>query len=159
MTQTFIHLDGKVNGIKDSRFARNLRASTFYKNLDKEIHDIWIKKHKRKVVHSLYLALIHGVGYSIEKYYNFLTNEYLKHCPPDNIAAGLSSLPLNYEYFDGLPDHSKPTTGRLPLTNDILYGKELYKKVLWRFTTLQVNPNDIYKEGMNLLKSSHAKVN
>lgn len=120
---------------------------------------MWRKKYNNKrIIQSLFTALIHGVSKPIIKYYNFLVNEYSRHCPPDDVITGLASLPLNYQYLDGKPDFSKPTTGRLPLNNSVIIGKNLYKNLLQQSTTLDVEPDTVYKEGFEQLNIFYPKV-
>lgn len=151
-------LVGDVSGITKSWFTSNLRSSQFYQSISAKTDKLWKRKYKKKIIQSLFGALIHGVSKPISKYHDFLVNEYSRYCPPDHVTSGLASLPLNYQYIDGDPDFSKPTTGRLPLNNSILYGKTLYKTLLPQFATFDADADEIYKEGLKQLNIFYPKV-
>ena len=88
----------------------------------------------------------------------YLDEIHIRHCPPDDVASGVSSLPLGYVYLDGSPDKTNVTTKKLPLTNGTLDGKELYKRIVPRFTTTNISPEMIFAEGEKQLNIFYAQV-
>ena len=97
--------------------------------------------------------MLHYFVIPIRKYHTYLSTEYVQNCPPDDMASGLVSLPLKNEYLSG-----RPTTQRLPVTGERLSGKNLYNKLLRKYTTLNVTAEEVYQEGMKQLNKYFPKV-
>ena len=138
--------------------SRNILNAVFYSQLDKNAEKKWRKSYGHSSVRTLYNALLHGFIFPARRYHRFLKNEYLRQCPPDHVATGLSHLPVMFEYFDGKPNFTKPTTMKLPLTGGQLDGKRLYGEVLKRYTTLNVTSEEVYQEGIKQLDIFYPKV-
>ena len=138
-------------------FARVFTAD-FYSGLEKGFKDRWEKKYGEKIYVNLLYAIYSGFTLPLLEFYKYLTEEHERHCPPDNAASGVSSLPLDFEYLDGeiLRDH--PTNKTLTLTGTELDGKYLYERAVRRFTTTDISPEDIYEEGIRQIEVFYPKV-
>eukprot|EP00111_Clytia_hemisphaerica_P000364 TCONS_00000989-protein len=138
--------------------SRNILNSVFYSQLDKDAEKKWRKSYGHSSVRTLYSTLLHGFIFPARKYHRFLQNEYLRQCPPDHVATGLSHLPVMFQYLDGKPNFTKPTTMKLPLTGGKLDGKRLYSQVLKRYTTLNVTSEEVHQEGIKQLDIFYPKL-
>lgn len=96
--------------------------------------------------------MYNGVNFS-----RYLEDEYLQHCPPSNISSGFASLPLPYVYTNGVPDLSRPTTGRLP-GGEKFSGKNAYLILLSHFTTYNITPEEVDKIADEKLKELFPQV-
>ena len=73
----------------------------------------------------------------------YLEHEHLLNCPKDeNIASGLGKLPLNFIYYDDIPDTAHPAFQTLP-TGEELRGARTYQTLMRYFTTLPITPGDL----------------
>lgn len=145
-------LDGTQD---DSRFY-NIVTSAFYEHLPKDVKEKWMKKYGRAHYQSVYDALVNGFSTNVLEFYEFLSVEHLKHCPLDEVASGVASLPLYNVYMDGKKD--RETTRVLPITGQTLDGKELYRRTVARFTTNDMTPEEIYEEGLTHASHMHEQV-
>jgi hypothetical protein len=87
----------------------------------------------------------------------YLEDDYSTHCPPSNISSGFASLPLPYVYTNGVPDLSKPTTGRLP-GGEKFNGSAAYLILLSHFTTYNITPQEVDKLADEKLKELFPQV-
>ena len=138
---------------------QNVFNKLFYSELEAGAESEWERLYGHPILKTLYIAFFHGFVIPVRRYYSYLHDDYLRHCPPDHVAAGLVHLPVSYEYLDGKPDFDKPTTTELPLIESRLNGKELYAKILKRYTTLDVTPDEVYEEGKKQVKKFFPEVN
>ena len=141
-----------LDGTMKSYFSNNINSNEFYKELLKEDTDKWYQLRKETVAASLNKALMDGFSEPLIKFHKYLVDVHYKHCPPDDIASGVSSLPLNYVYTDGIANLNHPTTKILPLVNTLLSGRDMYKKFVKSFTTTDITPEEIYDEGKKQLE-------
>ena len=88
--------------------------------------------------------------------FRFIEDEYIQHCVPENIATGLSSLPLKYIYVNGSQTNTE-TTQKLP-SGETLKGLDSYLKLLQHFTTNSQTPENIYKLGEEMLSKLYVEV-
>ena len=82
-----------------------------------------------------------------------MEKDHLRHCLPEDLASGIAELPVKFIYLDGNATSNK-TTGRLPITGDLIDGKNSYKNILPYFTTSEISPervNEIGQERLNAL--------
>ena len=136
-----------LEGTQNAYFARTVNSDSFYSQLKNETKAIWKKVHHESVRVSVARALENGFSESVIKLYEYLTKNHSRHCPPDDEASGLSNLPLEYVYFDGIKNVNRPTTKILPHTKKILDGRYLYRRIVPRFTTMDISPEEIFEEG------------
>ena len=137
---------------------QNIFNKIFYSELEAGVEGKWAKLYGHPILKTLYIAFFHGFVIPVRKYYSYLHEDYLRHCPPDHVAAGLVHLPVSYQYLDGSPDFNKPTTAKLPLVKSQLNGKALYEKILKRYTTLDVTPDEVFEEGKKQVQEFFPKV-
>lgn len=129
-------------------FSNNINSREFYKYLPRTDIAKWKLEHNNTSVRvSLNKALEDGFSKPFRKLYKYLTEEHITHCPPDDEASGISVLPLQYVYVNGKAMKDQPTTQKLPITNTKLDGNDLYRKFVKRFTTTNLTPPEIFKEG------------
>lgn len=153
-----LSLANKAEGVLKEWFAKSYLEAKYLVNLSKGVDDKWAKDHSGKNVNvSLKEALKEGVGQPLLDLINYLENEHKSHCLPNDLASGLSNLPVNYVYNKLVPDKDKPTTKKLP-TGEPLNGAESYKLIVSYFTTTDISPEEIYAEGKRQLKYFYDQV-
>ena len=145
-------------GRKAPSVSRYILTSAFYSQLDETTEAKWKQSYDHPIHHTLYASILHGFIIPARRYHQFLQTYYLRRCPPDRVATGLSNLPVRFEYLDGKPNFQKQTTMKLPLTGGELSGKRLYSKILKRYTTLNVTAHQVYDEGKKQLEFFFPKV-
>ena len=89
---------------------------------------------------------------------DYLKNDHLRHCLPHSVPSGMSSLPVDYIYEDGVRTSTR-TTKKLPLTGQPLDGRTTYVNTLPYFTTSDITPDEINKIGEDGLKALYPQVN
>lgn len=120
--------------------------------LERGVNARWRKQHDgQSVREAINQALLRGVGEPLLNLIHYLEFEHSRHCLPNDVASGLANLPVKYVYTDGVPGNK--TTGILPGTNRTLNGKETYRSILSYFTTTDITPEEIYKQGLYQLNS------
>ena len=92
-------------------------------------------------------ALVKGFGEPVLNLIHYLEYDHSRHCLPETVASGLANLPVDYVYTDGVPDMRNRTTKVLPGTGRELRGTDTYRMILSYFTTFDISPDDINKEG------------
>ena len=83
-------------------------------------------------------------GKCIQLFSRFLETDHIRHCVPDNVSSGLSSLPLPHVYVDGVVQSDQSTTQELP-SGHKLNGTRAYLKLMSIFTTLEISPSKLKK--------------
>lgn len=91
-------------------------------------------------------------------FYQYLVKNYSHHCPPDDVSSGVGGLPLDFVWINGTENRLRPTSKRLPITNALLNGKELYKLIMPRYTTTDLTPDRVYEEGIEQLNKLYPEV-
>lgn len=153
-----LSLANNAEGVLQEWFAKSYLNAKYLANLTKEVDDKWSNEHNGKNVNaSLKEALQEGVGQPLLDLINYLDNEHKSHCLPNDLASGLSNLPVDYVYNNLVPDKNKPTTKKLP-TGEPLNGTESYKLIVSYFTTTDISPEEIYKEGEKQLEYFYDQV-
>ena len=89
---------------------------------------------------------------------DYLKNDHIRHCLPHSVPSGMSSLPVDYIYEDGVKTSTR-TTKKLPLTGQPLDGRTIYVNTLPYFTTSDITPDEINKIGEEGLKALYPQVN
>ena len=153
-----LSLANNAEGVLQEWFAKSYLNAEYLANLAKGVEDKWTKDHNGKSVNaSLKEALEEGIGQPLLDLINYLDNEHKSHCLPNDLASGLSNLPVDYVYNNLVPDKNKPTTKKLP-TGEPLNGTESYKLIVSYFTTTDISPEEIYLEGKRQLKYFYDQV-
>lgn len=153
-----LSLANNAEGVLEEWFAKGYLNADYLAKLTKGVDDKWTKDHNGKNVNaSLKEALKEGVGQPLLDLINYLENEHKSHCLPNDLASGLSNLPVDYVYNNLVPDKNKPTTKKLP-TGEPLNGTESYKLIVSYFTTTDITPEKIYEEGRKQLKYFYDQV-
>lgn len=153
-----LSLANKADGVLEEWFAKSYLNGNYLVNLPKGVDDEWTRDHNGKNVNaSLKEALKEGVGQPLLDLIYYLGNEHKSHCLPNDLASGLSNLPVDYVYNNLVPDKGKPTTKKLP-TGEPLDGSESYKLIVSYFTTTDISPDEIYAEGKRQLKYFYDQV-
>ena len=101
----------------------------------------------------MYYRFLLAIGQPIVDLIYYMEKVHLRHCLPRDLASGMAELPVDYIYIDDNPT-SISTTKRLPITGEILSGKNSYKNILPYFTTSEITPervNEIGKERLQIL--------
>ena len=96
--------------------------------------ELWFKKHKTHLEHSMAESLINYVGVPLVNLLRYLAGEHMKHCVPSNVSSGLFNRPVRYVYNDGVPNMSEPAGRKLP-TGELIDGKVGYERTMRFFTT------------------------
>lgn len=78
----------------------------------------------------------------IQLFARFLDTEYIRHCVPNKVPSGLSSLPLPHVYLDGVVRSDQSTSQKLP-SGHKLNGTQAYLNLLSVFTTLDFSPRQL----------------
>ena len=126
----------------------------YLKKLERGVNARWQKEHAgQSVSEAIREALVKGIGEPLLKLIHFLEFEHSRHCPPNDVASGLARLPVDFVYTDGVPDVKNRTTKILPGTRRKLNGTETYRMILSYFTTTDITPEEIYKEGIKQLNT------
>lgn len=153
-----LSLANSAEGVLTEWFAKSYLNANYLVNLSKGVDDKWTKDHNGKNVNaSLKEALKKGVGQPLLDLINYLDNEHKNHCLPNDLASGLSNLPVDYVYNNLVPDKGKPTTKKLP-TGEPLNGTESYRLIVSYFTTTDISAEKIYEEGERQLKHFYDQV-
>lgn len=153
-----LSLANSAEGVLTEWFAKRYLNANYLVNLSKGVDDKWTKHHNGKNANaSLKEALKKGVGQPFLDLINYLDNEHKNHCLPNDLASGLSNLPVDYVYDNLVPDKGKPTTKKLP-TGEPLNGTESYRLIVSYFTTTDISPEKIYEEGEKQLKHFYDQV-
>lgn len=153
-----ISLAGKSEGIIKEWFASGYLDHLYLSKLAAGVNDQWSENHQGKnVTVSIIEALKDGVGQPLLDLINYLDVEHKSHCLPNDLASGLSNLPVDFVYINGTPDKNKPTTKTLP-SGERLNGTESYKLILSYFTTTDILPDKILAEGERQLKLFYSEV-
>lgn len=117
-------------------------------NLESGVNARWRVEHSGQSVRdAIKEALVKGFGEPVLQLIHYLEYEHSRHCLPATVASGLANLPVDFVYTDGVPDLRNRTTKVLPGTERALHGSETYRMILSYFTTYDISPDDIYKEG------------
>ncbi|XP_068748355.1 uncharacterized protein [Montipora capricornis] len=153
-----LSLAGNSEGILREWFAKGYLNPLYLLHLDDGVDVEWRKQHHGKSVNmSIQEALKEGVGQPLLDLINYLDIEHKSHCLPNDLASGLSNLPVDYVYINGTPDKNQPTNKTLP-TGETLNGTESYKMILSYFTTTDISPEEILAEGERQLKFFYDEV-
>ena len=153
-----LSLANNTEGVLKEWFAKGYLDAQYLQQLTSGVDDKWTEDHKGKNVNaSLKEALKEGIGQPLLDLINYLDNEHKSHCLPNDLASGLSNLPVDYVYNNLVPDKNKPTTKKLP-TGEPLNGTESYKLIVSYFTTTDISPEEIYAEGKRQLKYFYDQV-
>lgn len=153
-----ISLAGKSEGIIKEWFASGYLNHLYLSKLAAGVNDQWSENHQGKnVTVSIREALEEGVAQPLLDLINYLDVEHKIHCLPNDLASGLSNLPVDFVYINGTPDKSQPTNKTLP-SGERLNGTESYKLILSYFTTTDILPDEILAEGETQLKFFYKEV-
>lgn len=153
-----LSLANNAEGVLKEWFAKSYLNADYLGKLSKGVDNKWTEDHNGKsVVASLKEALKEGVGQPLLDLINYLDNEHKSHCLPNDLASGLSNLPVDYVYNNLVPDKDKPTTKKLPF-GEPLNGTESYKLIVSYFTTTDISPEEIHVEGQKQLKDFYDQV-
>ena len=137
--------------LKEEVFLKNFRKDFFIMNLSNEDRMQWLRMKGKEVSASIEEALVEGFGKPITEFIDYLEKRHIKHCLPKDLSSGLAGIPVDHIYIDGRPTII-PTTKVLPITGQVLSGKENYKNILKAFTTSDITPDEIYEIGQEALK-------
>lgn len=99
----------------------------------------WTDKFGKNMSDSLYEGVIKLVGTPIVSLFEYLENDHMAHCTPNNVSSGLGTRPVDYVYFNGTQT-SKRTNQTLDGRERIMKGRDAYKEVLSYFTTTNYTP-------------------
>ncbi|XP_078384992.1 uncharacterized protein LOC144667449 [Oculina patagonica] len=137
------------SGIYDEPFAKVLLVnSTFFEDLPKSVNDTWKENTQRNVTTYFKESLIENIANASIRMLKFLEHEYLSNCPTDeNIVSGLGKLPLNFRYYDDIPDIGHPAFQKLPYGEE-LRGAKTYQTLMRFFTTLDITPAELRKRAV-----------
>lgn len=139
-------------------FTANFQKEFYLSKLEDGVDELWKSKHAGKnVAESIKDALVKGFGEPMFNLLNYLDKDHMKHCLPNDEASGLSGLPVDYVFTNGVPDRNNLTTKKLP-TGEVLNGTNAYRLMLSYFTTTDLSPEKIYAEGITQLKSFYGQV-
>lgn len=153
-----ISLAGKSEGIIKEWFASGYLNHLYLSKLAAGVNDQWSENHQGKnVTLSIIEALEEGVAQPLLDLINYLDVEHKIHCLPNDLASGLSNLPVDFVYINGTPDKNQPTNKTLP-SGERLNGTESYKLILSYFTTTDISPDEILAEGERQLKFFYNEV-
>ncbi|XP_020917030.1 uncharacterized protein LOC110254389 isoform X2 [Exaiptasia diaphana] len=144
-------IKNESSAVLDEEYVQVFLEPRFLVELNKGVSEQWEKDKGRSIQDSLRSALIEGFGKPLLELIAYLEFKHIRHCPPDSVASGLSDLPLDYVYVDGDPDVNQKTTKTLPGTGKRLDGKETYRVIMSYFTTSDITPEQVYKEGLKQL--------
>ena len=75
------------------------------------------------------------------------------------MAGGLSALPVDYVYNNGVPDMSKRTTKVLPIGKEPINGSKSYEMILGYFTTKDIGADAVHKLGWQMVNKLYPEVN
>ena len=146
-----VALRNTSDGVLEEWYVRLYITPEYIACLDSGVNERWTERHSgQDVAGSIREALVRGVGEPLLKLIEYLTNEHSRHCLPTQVASGLANLPVNFVYTDGKPDVTNKTTKALP-TGERLKGKRTYRMILSYFTTTDITPDEIFKEGREQL--------
>lgn len=153
-----ISLAGKSEGIIKEWFASGYLNHSYLSKLAAGVNNQWSENHQGKnVTVSIIEALKGGVGQPLLDLINYLDVNHKSHCLPNDLASGLSNLPVDFVYINGAPDKNQPTNKTLPF-GGTLNGTESYKLILSYFTTTDISPDEILAEGERQLKFFYNEV-
>ena len=130
----------------------------FYSGLEEGLKGRWKKKYNQNIYITLHYAIYTGFTKPLLEFYEYLSKEHERHCPPDDAASGVSSLPLDFEYLDGEILRDRPTNKTLTLSGTEVDGKCLYERAVRRFTATDLSPDDIHEEGIRQIEVFYPKV-
>ena len=140
-------------GVLDEWYAKLYLKPQYLAKLNRGVNERWQKEHAgQDVAEAIRKALVKGVGQPLSNLIHYLENEHSRHCLPNDVASGLANLPVDFVYTDGVPDPKNRTTKILPGTRRKLNGTQTYRMILSYFTTTDITPEEIYKEGIAQLK-------
>ena len=89
----------------------------------------------------------------------YLEFQHYNKCRPDTGGpGGLSGLPVDYIYNNGVADKRKKTTKVLPIVNQKIDGNASYEKILGYFTTKDISANDVHELGWQMVKKLYPEV-
>ena len=108
----------------------------------------WIEKYGKNMSDSLRDGVIAFVGTPLVSLFEYLENDHMTHCVPDNVSSGLGTRPVDYVYFNGTRT-SKRTNQTLDGAEKIMKGKEAYKEILSYFTTTSYTPGKCWSLNYN----------
>ncbi|EDO31412.1 predicted protein [Nematostella vectensis] len=153
-----LSLANNSKGVLDDWYTANFKRPEYYSELEEGVNDKWTKNHKgMNVSDSILDALVKGLGQPLLDLINYLEGDHMRHCLPNDFRSGLGGLPVDYVYYDGVPDKKQPTNKKLP-TGEPLNGTQTYRMILSYFTTTDISPEEIYEEGKKQLDSFYSEV-
>ena len=92
---------------------------------------------------------------------SYLETDHLLYCRPDNVGgAGLSALPINVIYYNGVITN-RTTAPYLPSCNEDkckLNGSKAYTQVIGYYTTKEIHPTEVNQIGWENLKRLYPQV-
>ncbi|XP_031556875.1 uncharacterized protein LOC116293574 [Actinia tenebrosa] len=138
------------SAIFEESYARVFLETSFLSRLEEGVEQSWVASKGLSVQDSLRRALVSGFAQPLLELVHYMEFQHVRHCPPDKVSSGLSELPLDYVYVDGVPDVSQVTNKTLP-TGERVDGKKTYKTILSFFTTSDITPEQVYEEGVKQL--------
>ena len=136
-------------GVLNESYTQEMLDPKWLADLQTDAAEVWERDHKETVRTSINEALVKYVGKPLDSLLNYLEFNHSQYCVPSNISSGLATLPLEYIYKNG-QNTGANTTGKLP-SGEPLSGKKAYKMILPYFTTNEMQPDDVYSLGNEML--------
>ncbi|EDO36462.1 predicted protein [Nematostella vectensis] len=94
----------------------------------------WIAKHGETHMESFKKSIVEHIGKPLVLLLRYLRDAHSLYCAPNDVITGMSSLPLDYVYFEGRRTGRK--TRKILPGGEIVRGADAYDNVLAYFTTL-----------------------
>jgi len=158
MKQSYVKVSDKgPNGVLSAWYVKSiLNAKTFLKDLPDGVKDKWMKDKGKSVSETMRESVVTYIGTPIHKLLQYLENDHYNKCRPEAGApGGLSGLPVDYVYNNGIPDKSKRTTKVLPISSGtspmVINGSKSYEKILGYFTTKEISPDEVHTLGWKMV--------
>ncbi|XP_028411290.1 uncharacterized protein LOC114533870 [Dendronephthya gigantea] len=142
--------------VLESWFMGFVVVPEFLSNITEKEDTEWFFKndeHVRETVNKYFIELI---GKPVVDLLNYLQNDHIRHCVPSSVPNGLSDLPQNYVFLDGVQT-SQRTNKTLPFGEAINCSKT-YEMMLSYFTTTDLTADRIYDLGYEQVERLYPQV-
>ena len=115
------------------------RIENFARHVKPQDLSSWIEKYGKNMSDSLTNSVVKFIGMPMVSLFDFLENDHMAHCVPDNVSSGLGTRPVDHVYINGTKTSIK-TNQTLDGKERIMKGKDAYAEIVSYFTTTKYTP-------------------
>ena len=141
--------------VLNSWFMKFVVDDEFLSDIKDEEKQKWLKEKGENVSDTVEKAFIELIGKPIADLIDYLQNDHIRYCVPSTVPNGLSHLPQDYVYLNGV--RTTRTNKTLP-TGEAINGSHTYERILSYFTTTTLTADEIYKLGYQQVQTLYPQI-